>query len=258
MPRARYIAGNFKMNLDRAAVLGMASALRAALPHGPGFEVAIFPAFPYLELAVQACAGSFVAVGAQNCHFEKKGAFTGEVSVEMIRDAGATRVIVGHSERRHLFGETDAMVAKKVQAALEAGLAPILCVGETIEERRGGRTRDVVLRQLQEGLAHVPAPALSRVTVAYEPVWAIGTGVNATPEQAGEVHSLLRNALAEAHGRAVADSIRIQYGGSVTPENAAALLAVPGVDGALVGGASTDPKKFLSILEAAQRMGLAA
>ncbi len=243
------------MNLDRSSAAGLLSALKANLPHDPGFDVAVFPPFPYLERAVEACAGTPISVGAQNCWHERKGAFTGEVSADMVRDTGATRVILGHSERRHVFGETDAWIAKKVVTALAAGLHPILCVGETLEERKGGRTRDVVLRQLREGLAAVDAARMAVLTVAYEPVWAIGTGVNATPEQAGEVHSLLRNAVAESHGRAVAESLRILYGGSVTPENGAALLAVPGVDGALVGGASLDANKFIPLLDAARRAG---
>ncbi|MBL8693236.1 MAG: triose-phosphate isomerase [Planctomycetes bacterium] len=253
MSRRRFIAGNWKMNLDRAGAAGLISALRAKLPHDPGFDVAVFPPFPYLELAVNACAGSCISVGAQNCSHELKGAFTGDVSATMILDLGARRVLLGHSERRHVFGETDVIIAKKMATALGIGLHPILCVGETLDERKAGQTSDVVLRQLREGLAPVAAAQLASVTLAYEPVWAIGTGVNATPEQAGEVHSILRNALAASHGRATADSMRILYGGSVTPDNAASLLAVPGVDGALVGGASLDASKFVPILEAAQR-----
>lgn len=240
------------MNLDRASAAGLASALRSKIAHNPGFDTAIFPPFPYLELCINSCAGSAVAVGAQNCYFEKKGAFTGEVSPEMIRDVGATIVIVGHSERRHVLGETDAVIAKKMAAALGAGLDPILCIGETLDERKAGRTSDVCLRQLREGLSQITAGQFRRVTIAYEPVWAIGTGVTATPAQAGEVHSVVRNALAEQHGRAVADEMRILYGGSVTPENAASLLAVAGVDGALVGGASIDFVKFAAILDAAK------
>lgn len=242
------------MNLDRAGALGLLSSLRAKLPHDPGFEVAVFPAACHLELAVNACAGSPIGVGAQNCYFEKKGAFTGEICPPMIADLNATRVILGHSERRHVFGETDAMIAKKMTAALDAKLSPILCVGETLAERQAGRTSEVVLRQLVEGLAPVAAAQFANVTIAYEPVWAIGSGVNATPEQAGEVHSLLRNELAARHGRAVADAMRILYGGSVTPENALALLKVAGVDGALVGGASLDAAKFGAILDAARSL----
>ncbi|MBI3820717.1 MAG: triose-phosphate isomerase [Planctomycetes bacterium] len=249
--RRRFIAGNWKMNLDRAGALGLISSLRSKLPHDPGFDVAVFPPFPYVEIVVNACAGTPIRVGAQNCYFEAKGAFTGEVSVSMIADLGATSVILGHSERRHVFNETDTAIAKKMTAALGARLAPILCVGETLAERQAGRTSEIVLRQLVEGLAGVAAAQFGSVTIAYEPVWAIGTGVNATPDQAGEVHSLLRNELAARHGRAVADAMRILYGGSVTPENAAALLRVPGVDGALVGGASLDAGKFQAILSAA-------
>jgi triosephosphate isomerase len=253
MTRRRYIAGNWKMNLDRASAAGLLSALVARAPHDPGFDVAVFPPFPYLQMAVAACAGSPVRVGAQNCHFEKKGAFTGEVSASMVRDVGASIVILGHSERRHVFGENDATIARKLPAALAAGLHAILCIGETLDERKAGRTNDVCLRQLTEGLSQVTAAQFDRITIAYEPVWAIGTGMNATPEQAGEVHSTVRNALAERHGRATADAMRILYGGSVTPENAASLLAVSGVDGALVGGASIDAAKFLAILDVARQ-----
>jgi triosephosphate isomerase len=241
------------MNLDRASASGLISALRARLPHDPGFDVAVFPPFPYLDAAVEACAGSPIAVGAQNCHFETKGAFTGEVSAAMVKDVGATRVLIGHSERRQLFHETDAEIAKKMTAALAAGLDPILCVGETLEERRAGRVQEVLLRQLTEGLSQVSAPLIPRVSVAYEPVWAIGTGIFATAEQASEAHSILRNAFAERHGRAAADALRILYGGSATPENVASLIGAPGVDGALVGGASLDPKKFIAILDAGAR-----
>jgi len=247
------IAGNWKMNLDRSSAAGLVSALRSRLPRAPAYDVAVFPPFPYLDAVVVACAGSAVSVGAQNLHHERKGAFTGEVSPDMIRDCGATRVIVGHSERRHLFGETDEVVGKKTLAALAGGLDPIVCVGERLEERKAGKTRDVVLRQLGAGLASVTPANFPRVTIAYEPVWAIGTGVNATPEQAGEVHAFVRDALGERFGRAAADGARILYGGSVTPDNAASLLAVAGVDGALVGGASIDFEKFQAILDAAAR-----
>jgi triosephosphate isomerase len=252
--RRRYIAANWKMNHHRSAAAGYLTALRERVPRDPGFDVAIFPPFPYLELAVTLCAGTPIAIGAQNCHFEPKGAFTGEVAATMVRDVGASRVLVGHSERRHLFHETDAEIAKKVAAALGAGLDPILCVGETLDERKGGETEAVVLRHLTEGLSRVAAADLGRVSIAYEPVWAIGTGLNATPEQAGEVHSFLRNRFAERFGRAAADAARILYGGSVTPENAKALLSTPGVDGVLVGGASLDIDKARVILDVASAL----
>lgn len=254
MPRRRFIAGNWKMNLDRAGALGLASALRAKNPADAGIDLAVFPPFPYVEIVVNGLAGSPFSTGGQNCYFERKGAFTGEVSPDMLRDLGASRILVGHSERRHVLGETDAVVAKKMEAALLAGLDPMLCVGETLAERQAGRTAEVVVRQLVEGLSRVAAQQFTRVSIAYEPVWAIGTGVNATPEQAGEVHSLLRHELAARHGRSVADGMRILYGGSVTPDNAAALLRVAGVDGALVGGASLDIAKFQPIIDAARSL----
>lgn len=239
------------MNLDRAGVLGLLSSLREAFAQDRGADVAVFPPFPYLALAVDVCAGTPIVVGAQNCHFEAKGAFTGEVSPQQVRDTGARSVILGHSERRHLFHEGDALIAKKVAAALAAKLDPILCVGETLEERNAGRTEAVVLRQLVEGFALVPAAERARVTVAYEPVWAIGTGVNATAAQAAEVHSAIRNRYAEQFGRAAADDLRILYGGSATPESVVELFRAPGIDGGLVGGASLDARKFTAIVDIA-------
>jgi triosephosphate isomerase len=212
-------------------------------------EVVIAPPFTALAALGRALAGSRVALAAQNVHPEAGGAFTGEVAPGMLRDVGCTLAIVGHSERRALFGETSAFVARKAEACLRHGLRPIVCVGETLEEREAGRTFAVVGAQLAESLAQVPPERAAEVVVAYEPVWAIGTGRTATPELAQEVHAFVRGELRGRFG-AAGDAIRIQYGGSVKPENAAALLAQPDIDGALVGGASLDPGSFARIVRA--------
>ncbi len=251
--RKPFVAGNWKMNLDRRAAKALADAVREAVGERRDVDVALFPAFVYVEEIARALAGSPVRAGAQNCSDRRGGAFTGEVSPWMLADVGAELVIVGHSERRHLFGETSEWVGRKAAAALEAGLDVILCVGETLEERQAGRTEAVVREQLTLGLDGFDAAAMARVTIAYEPVWAIGTGVNATPEQASEVHTYLRGLLEGLFGPEVAEATRIQYGGSVKPENAAELLSAPHVDGALVGGASLSAEGFLPIIEAARR-----
>ena len=246
--RKPYLAGNWKMNLDRKSGLELVGALRDALEGVSDRDVAVFPPFVYIDEIARACAGSNVRVGAQNMCDEASGAFTGEVSGAMLKDVGAEIVVLGHSERRHIYGESDELIGRKVQAALELDLEVVLCVGETIEERQGGRTEEVVRRQLSEGLAQAGAEDMRAVTIAYEPVWAIGTGHTASPEQAGEVHVYLRGLLSGLYGDAVAESVRIQYGGSVKPANAAELMAVEGVDGALVGGAALDAESFLAIV----------
>jgi triosephosphate isomerase len=197
-------------------------------------------------------ARSGIEVFAQNCHHEKQGAFTGEVSVAMLKDAGCDGVILGHSERRQLFGETDDGVARKLKAVLGEGLHPIVCVGETLQEREAAKTWEVVSRQVRAALAGLEGAALQRITIAYEPVWAIGTGRNATAAQAQEVHGQIRALLRELGGPSTADAVRIQYGGSVKPDNAAELLGQPDVDGALVGGASLKAEDFARIVEAAR------
>jgi len=236
------------MNLDRRGALDLAGALREAVGDRRDVEVAVFPPFVYVDEIVRALAGSPIRVGAQNCCDEPEGAFTGEVSAAQLVDVGAELVILGHSERRHVYGETDELVNRKVLHALETGLDPILCVGELLEERQAGRTEEVVRTQLHEGLSGVTEEQMARVTVAYEPVWAIGTGVVATPAQAGEVHSYLRGLLSGLYSQGVAEAVRIQYGGSVKPSNVAELMAVPNVDGALVGGASLTPENFVPII----------
>jgi triosephosphate isomerase len=248
--RKPFVAGNWKMNLERKTALGLALAVRDAVGRRDDVEVAVFPPYVYLDEIARALAGSLVRCGAQNCSDEPSGAFTGEISPAMLVDVGATHVIVGHSERRHVYGEGSELVGRKVKLALESGLSPILCVGETLAERDARRTEYVVGEQLARGLAGVDGRALqARVTVAYEPVWAIGTGRNATPAQAGEVHGYLRGVLAGLYNEAAAENVRILYGGSVKPENVRALMAVRGVDGVLVGGASLKPDTFLPLLE---------
>jgi triosephosphate isomerase len=247
--RKPFIAGNWKMNLERKSALGLAAAIRDRVASREDVDVAVFPPFVYLDEVARALAGSPVRVGAQNCCDEASGAFTGEVSASMILDVGGDIVILGHSERRHIYGESDELVHRKVVAALEAGLDVILCVGETLDERRDQRTEKVVGAQLRAGLAEIDARSMARITIAYEPVWAIGTGLNATPAQAGEVHAYLRGVLAGLYAENVAESARIQYGGSVKPNNVRELMAVPEVDGCLVGGASIQADTFLPLLE---------
>jgi triosephosphate isomerase len=247
--RKPFIAGNWKMNLERKSALGLAAAIRDRVASREDVDVAVFPPFVYLDEVARALAGSPVRVGAQNCCDEASGAFTGEVSASMILDVGGDIVILGHSERRHIYGESDELVHRKVVAALDAGLDVILCVGETLEERRDQRTEKVVGAQLRAGLAEIDARSMARITIAYEPVWAIGTGLNATPAQAGEVHAYLRGVLAGLYAENVAESARIQYGGSVKPNNVRELMAVPEVDGCLVGGASIQADTFLPLLE---------
>lgn len=259
------IAGNWKMNgleadarrWAEAAVDAVADALADALADAAGdaasstpSEVALFPPFPWLSVVggIVGAPDGPVGLGAQCCHTEPYGAFTGSVSAEMLKDAGCRYVLCGHSERRHLGGETDEVVAASLGRALEAGLVPVLCVGETLTERKGGRARDVVLRQLDSGLDALPGPDAPLV-VAYEPVWAIGTGLTASPEEAAGAHAWIRTRVAERDGKR-AQGLRILYGGSVKPGNIGDLLASPDVDGALVGGASLDPEAFGALIRA--------
>jgi len=247
--RKPYIAGNWKMNLDRMAALDLVKTIKGRLGDGDDREVAVFPSYVYLADIVAVAQGSPLGVGAQNIHFEPHGAFTGEVSPAMLRDVGATRVIIGHSERRHVFGEGNDLMGLKVSAALAGNLLPIYCVGETLDQRKANSTRQVVDRQLKAGLENVSEAEMCRVTIAYEPVWAIGTGVTATKEQAQEVHAFLRGKLADLYSPETAQTIRILYGGSVKPSNVKELMAQEDVDGVLVGGASLKPDQFLPIIE---------
>ena len=252
MPRTKIVAGNWKMNLDRAKAKELTAAVAARRGEAAAVELVLCPPALYVETVGSALAGakSNVGLGAQNMHDKASGAFTGEVAPPMLVDLGCQYVILGHSERRTLFGETDAAVNVKTKAALAAGLVPIVCVGETLEEREAGKTAAVVTGQVQGSLAGLSAAELEKVVVAYEPVWAIGTGKVATPEQAQEVHALIRALLAGLSSPEVAARVRIQYGGSVKPDNAADLARQPDIDGALVGGASLKADDFLGIAKA--------
>ncbi|MBX7166964.1 MAG: triose-phosphate isomerase [Pirellulales bacterium] len=245
--RRPFVAGNWKMNLDRAKAVSLARAVATGAGRRADVELAVCPPHVYLCAVGEVVAGSPVALGAQNMYHEPSGAFTGETSAAMLLDVGCRYVILGHSERRHLMGETDAAINRKLQAALAAGLTPILCVGELLNEREAGRTADVIRTQCEGSLAGVDGEQMGKIVIAYEPVWAIGTGRNATPEQAQEVHADLRKLLAARYNAAVAGGVRILYGGSVKAANAAALLGQADVDGALVGGASLQAEEFLAI-----------
>ena len=250
--RRPLIAGNWKMNLTKADSLALVRALKAALPAAGTVDVAVCPPSVYLDAVVAEVQGSAIGVGAQNVYHEANGAFTGELSTAMLVDIGCRYVILGHSERRHILGETSAAVNRKLKAALQAGLIPIVCVGETLAEREAGQTTDIVQEQLSGSLAGLTAAEAGRVVIAYEPVWAIGTGKTATPAQAEEVHADLRRMLTNRYNAATAQEMRIQYGGSVKPDNAAELMAQPNIDGALVGGASLKADSFLGIIAGSQ------
>jgi triosephosphate isomerase len=249
--RPKFIAGNWKMFTTAAAAEKLAALVVTGLGSESRFSVAVCPPFPYLERVAKVVRGTSVGLGGQNLYPEKEGAFTGEVSPTMLVDLGCQYVIVGHSERRHKLGETDAFINRKVHAGLAAGLTVIFCVGETLSEREAHQTEKVLDSQVTQGLAGVSADGLKRLVLAYEPVWAIGTGRNATPEQAQAVHVFLRRRVGELYGVAAAAALIIQYGGSVKPDNAAQLLGQPDVDGALVGGASLQADQFLAIARAA-------
>jgi triosephosphate isomerase len=243
------------MNLHRAEAVALAEAIAQALQADTGkyrkAEAAVCPPSVYLDVVVRAVQGSEVAVGAQNMYHEANGAYTGEVSASMLRDLGCKYVVLGHSERRHILGESNQDVNRKVLAALKAGLSPIVCVGETLQQREAGQTTDVVWEQFFGSLAGVSSEQMKQVVIAYEPVWAIGTGKTASPEQAEAVHADLRRILEIRYNAETAQAVRIQYGGSVKADNAAELLSQENIDGALVGGASLKADSFLAILAAA-------
>jgi triosephosphate isomerase (TIM) len=244
--RTPVMAGNWKMFKTARQAAETIRSLVEAVKGVQGVEVVICPPFTALSAAVDAAKGSLVAIGAQDCYWEKEGAFTGEVAVPMIADLGCGHCIVGHSERRQFFGETDATVDKKVEAVLAHGLTCIACVGETLQEREASQTFAVLERQVRNGLTrHLSSP---RLIIAYEPVWAIGTGKTATPAQAQEAHAFIRQVAAQASSAAAAQAVRILYGGSVKPDNVAQLMAQPDVDGGLVGGASLDAVSFAKIV----------
>jgi triosephosphate isomerase len=248
--RTAYLAANWKMQKTTEETERFLADFLPRVPESSGPEVVVCPPFTSLKTAVEHCFQSRVRVAAQNMHEAEEGAYTGEISAPMLQDLGVHGVILGHSERRQYFNETDDALARKVPAALGAGLEPILCVGENLMEREGNEIEAVLTRQIQADLAEVPDARLSEVVIAYEPIWAIGTGQTATPELAQEAIALIRS-LIEARSAEGADAIRILYGGSVKPDNAAELISQPDIDGALVGGASLDPADFAAIVEAA-------
>jgi triosephosphate isomerase (TIM) len=249
MARVPLLAGNWKMHGTRAEATALAGALAQHVGSVTGREVVIAPPYTALDAAREAIAGSRILLGAQNVHGEDKGAYTGEISAAMLVEAGCTHVIIGHSERRQYYGETDAGVNTRLRGALRAGLVPIVCVGETLAEREAGTTLAVIERQVRGGIGGIDAVHHPHIVLAYEPVWAIGTGRTATPEQAQEVHLAIRKFVGELAGPAVADGVRILYGGSVKPDNIDALMAQPDLDGALVGGASLDAVAFTRIVQ---------
>ena len=251
MSRPKLIVGNWKMFTTRASAVELAKAVAAGLTPGSTARVGVAVPGPWLTSVVEAVAGTPVEVGGQNCHFEKEGAFTGETSAAMLIDAGCSFVVIGHSERRHGFGETDEFLNKKVKAAVAAQFPVIFCVGELLAEREADEMEDVLIRQLTRGLFGITAEEMKYVTIAYEPVWAIGTGKVATTEQAQAAHAFIRGKVAAIFGENAAAKLLIQYGGSVKADNAAALLHQPDIDGALVGGASLKADSFLAIVHAA-------
>jgi len=251
MARRKLIAGNWKMNKAVAEAVALVNGLKEHAAEMDGVDVLVCPTFTSLAAVAAAAAGSPIAVGAQNVHWEESGAFTGEISAAMLKEIPVDYAIIGHSERRQYFGETDETVNKRLMAALNGGLKPVVCIGETLEQRQAGDMEAVVARQFRAGLAGLTPEQMRATTVAYEPVWAIGTGLTATPEQAQEVHALIRSLIRESHGD-VADGLRILYGGSMKPSNAAELLAQPDIDGGLIGGASLKADDFAGIITAAK------
>lgn len=253
--RKTIIAGNWKMNMTATETKKFAEEMKRIMPRAKWCETLICVPACDLSVAVRAFKDLRIAVGAENVYYEAKGAYTGEISAMMLRDLGVKYVICGHSERRQYFGETDLIVNRKVHTVLEAGMSPIICVGESLEQRERGLTADWISLQVKSTLYGVPAEKMRRCIIAYEPLWAIGTGKTATPEQANEVCSHIRATIRSLYGARVARSVTIQYGGSMNPQNAAELLAQPDVDGGLIGGASLKPEQFVDIVNAANQDG---
>ena len=250
--RKPFIGGNWKMNTDSKSAVELAKGVvQKCGTMLDEVEICVCPPFVYLAAVKNALGSSNIGLGAQDVYFEPKGAFTGEISCQMLKDIGCKDVIIGHSERRHVLGETDELINKKLLAAIEAGLLPIFCVGELLEERKAGKTAQVVKEQIQKGMARVTIEKAKAVTIAYEPVWAIGTGINAAPQQAQEVHLMIRQLVATLYNEDFAEQMRIQYGGSVKPDNASQIIAQADVDGFLVGGASLKADEFAAIVKAA-------
>jgi triosephosphate isomerase len=251
--RRPIIVGNWKMHKTIAEAVALVKALRSSVVDIDGVDIGVAPPFIALGAVSEALRGCPIVVAAQNMHWEPQGAYTGEVSAAMLTDVGCRRVIIGHSERRQFFGETDATVNRKLKAALGTQLDPIMCVGETLDQREANATFDILEQQIRQGFAEIPAEHVPRVVVAYEPIWAIGTGKTATPDQAQEVHVFLRNLLSGLYGKTLADEVRIQYGGSVNAGNIQTLMLQPDVDGALVGGASLEAASFAQIVSFQRR-----
>ena len=251
--RKPFVAGNWKMNTDSHTSINLAESIVSGSLEtaGQSVSVAVCPPFVYLQAVAKTLSASSIAVGAQDLYIESQGAFTGEISASMLKDIGCSYALCGHSERRHVIGETDELINKKVAAAIGGGLLPILCVGELLAEREASQTNEVVTRQIKNGLAGLSVEKVSAVTIAYEPVWAIGTGLTATPQQAQEAHDFVRKLLAELYDAQLAEEIRILYGGSAKPGNAGELMAQQDVDGLLVGGASLNAEDFIAIIQAA-------
>ena len=252
MMRKPFIGGNWKMNTDGKSAVELAKGVvqkcGALLSK---VDICVCPPFVYLSAVKQALGSSNISLGAQDVYFEPKGAFTGEISCQMLKEAGCKNVIIGHSERRHVLGETDELINKKLIAAIDAGLLPIFCVGELLQQRKAGQTDQIVKEQVQKGMRGVTIEKAKVITIAYEPVWAIGTGVNATPQQAQEVHLMIRQLITAMYNNNFAEQIRIQYGGSVKPDNASEIMTQQDVDGFLVGGASLKADDFAAIVKAA-------
>lgn len=253
--RRKFVAGNWKMNTTFQSAQALAREVASAVAaSNPAVDVAVCPPAPFLYSVKQVLAGSPVLLGGQNAYFEKSGAFTGETSLDMLLDVGCEWVILGHSERRQFFGDTDAIINKKIAAAIEKKVGIMFCVGEVLDDRQSNRTEAVLATQLEGGLAGFTSAQLANLVIAYEPVWAIGTGVTATPEQAEETHAFIRKWITSRFDAALASQLRIQYGGSVKPENAKEILSKPNVDGALVGGASLKSDQFMGIVNAAAEL----
>lgn len=252
--RQAIIAGNWKMNKTITEAIELANGLMRNLIDTQGVDIVLCPPYTSLSDVSEIINDSNIELGAQNIHWEEKGAFTGEISSSMLKDVGAKFVIIGHSERRQYFSETNEGVNKKISAALNAGLTPIVCVGENLKERESGAAFDVIKDHIVNGLKNLNAEDALKLVIAYEPVWAIGTGKNATPQQAQEVHAFIRKLLSDAYGADAAENIRIQYGGSIKPANATDLMSQPDVDGGLIGGASLDIDSFTQIVKAASEI----
>lgn len=254
--RTPFVGGNWKMNTDSTTGNALAKALASGLDSATAVEVVVYPPFVYLRDIADSLAGSDISLGSQDAYFQPNGAFTGEISIGMLRDCSVKSVLTGHSERRHVIGENDTLVNKKTRAVLNAGLQAVLCIGETLEQRESGKTDAINEHQTRAGLEGVTKDQLSRVVIAYEPVWAIGTGKTATPEDAQNAHCNIREVIASMYDQEAADAIRIIYGGSMKPGNAGELMAMTDIDGGLIGGASLVADDFLSIIRSSVAQGV--